>query len=161
MTSNRVTTAILQVSIIVLALIMQFGSHATAQSVEQEQTSIRAALTKWTDDFNAGNVDKVCGLFALDLRYEYRGFPERGYREICDGLRNSLADKAKRYRYSLVIKEVVVSSDLADVRLVWTLRVTKPDGTAQVSQEHGIDIFGKQPDGTWKILRFIAYDEPG
>jgi uncharacterized protein (TIGR02246 family) len=154
-------TAILRRLIIVSAFVVQFGSQSTAQSVETEEAAIRAALTKWTEDFNAGNVEQVCGLFTLDLRYDYRGFPERGYQEICDGLRRSLTDHTKRYDYSLAIKEVIVSSNLAVVRLIWTLRVTKPDAPPQVSQEYGIDIFRKQPDGTWKIIRFIAYDEAG
>jgi ketosteroid isomerase-like protein len=131
-----------------------------AQSVGTEQTAIRAALTKWTEDFNAGNVKEVCGLFALDLRYNYKGFPERNYQEICDGLYRSLTDQTRRYAYSLTIKEIIVSSDLTAVRLTWTLRIEKPDAPPQISHEHGIDIFRKQSDDTWKIIRFIAYDEP-
>jgi len=154
-------TAIVRRLIIVSAFIVQFASPSTAQSVETEEAAIRAALTKWTENFNAGKVEEVCGLFARDLRYDYRGFPERGYQDICDGLRRSLTDPTKRYDYSLAVKEVIVSSSLAAVRLIWTLRVSKPDTPPQVSQEHGIDIFRKQSDGTWKIIRFIAYDEPG
>ena len=115
-------TAVLQLLTLLSALIVQFHSQAKAQAMEAEQAAIRAALTKWTGDFNAGNVDMVCGLFARGLCYEYRGFPERGYQEMCDGLRNSLTDKTKSYNYSLDIKEVILSSDLAVVRLVWTLR---------------------------------------
>ena len=39
---------------------------------------IKAALTQWTEDFNAGRADKVCGLFANDLRADVRGLQERG-----------------------------------------------------------------------------------
>jgi ketosteroid isomerase-like protein len=150
-----------RLSIIVSILICPFGSQSNAQSVETDQDAIRAALTKWTDDFNAGNVAAVCGLFAPDLRYDYKGFPERSYQDICDGLRASLTDRTKRYYYSLAIKDIVVSSNLAAVRLTWTLRITRPDSPPQISNEQGIDIFRKQPDGAWKIIRFIAYDEPG
>jgi ketosteroid isomerase-like protein len=135
------------------------ASRSTAQPSNIEQTAIRAALTKWTEDFNAANVREVCGLFSPDLRYDYRGFPERDYKDICDGLRRALTDRTKRYAYSLAIKEVLVSDDLAAVRLTWTLTITKPDARPEVSRERGIDVFKRQPDGTWKIIRFIAYDE--
>jgi uncharacterized protein (TIGR02246 family) len=161
MRSKWVAAAMLRRLIIVLIVICPSGSPSRAQSTETDQAAIRAALTKWTDDFNAGNVAAVCGLFAPGLRYDYKGFPERGYQDICDGLRGSLTDQTKRYHYSLEIKEIVVSSDLAAVRLTWTLQVIRPDAPPQLSHEHGIDIFRKEPDGAWKIIRFIAYDEPG
>jgi ketosteroid isomerase-like protein len=161
MRSKWVATAMLRRLMIALILISPTGSRSRSQSAEPDQTAIRAALTKWTDDFNAGNVAAVCGLFAPDLRYDYKGFPERTYQDICDGLRRSLTDQTKRYHYSLAIKEIIVSSDLAAVRLTWTLQVTKSNVPPQISHEHGIDVFRKESDGAWKIIRFIAYDEPG
>jgi len=142
-------------------LIIPLASQSTAQSADAAQAAIQAALTKWTDDFNAGNVQGACGLFSPDLRYDYRGFPERNYKDVCDVVGRSLTDRTKRYTYSLAIKEILVSGDLAVVRLTWTLNITKADAQVEVSQEHGIDVFHRQPDNTWKIIRFIAYDEPG
>ena len=161
MRSKRVAAATLRRLIIALILISPIASRSRAQSTGPDQAAIAGALAKWTDDFNTGNVAAVCGLFAPDLRYDYKGFPERSYRDICDGLRRSLTDRTKRYHYSLAIKEIVVSTGLAAVRLTWTLQVTKPDAPPQISHEHGIDIFRKESDGAWKIIRFIAYDEPG
>jgi hypothetical protein len=46
------------------------------------------------------------------------------------------------------------------VRLVWTLKVKRAGATREtVSREPGIDIFRKQPDGRWKIIRYLAYEE--
>ena len=62
-------------------------------------------------------------------------------------------------RYSLAIKEILVAGDLAVVRLTWTLKVQRKDTPGDItSDEPGMDIFRRQPDGTWKISRFIAYD---
>jgi hypothetical protein len=49
---------------------------------------------------------------------------------------------------------------MAAVRLVWTLTV-KRQGQAvdTVSAEPGLDILRRQPDGTWKIVRYLAYEE--
>jgi ketosteroid isomerase-like protein len=135
------------------------GSLATAQTGDQAQADIRAALMKWTADFNARNLGEVCDLFAPDLRYDYQGFPERGFDDICKLLRQSLAEPRKRYSYAPpAIKDILVSGDLAVVRLTWTLTV-KGEAMAQgvTTEEPGIDIFRKQPDGRWQIIRFIAY----
>ena len=56
------------------------ASPAPADSAAQAE--IRAALTQWTADFNAGNAAKVCGLFAPDLIAQYRGQPERNYEAL-------------------------------------------------------------------------------
>ena len=125
------------------------GSLAAAQTGDQAQADIRAALMKWTADFNARNLGEVCDLFAPDLRYDYQGFPERGFDDICKLLRQSLADPGKRYSYAPpAIKDILVSGDLAVVRLTWTLTV-KGDAMVQdvTTEEPGIDIFRKQPDG--------------
>ena len=141
---------------VVLAFL--FG-QASAQPATSAAAAIRDALASWTRQFNAGDADAVCGLFAPDLRYDYRGFPERGFDEICGLLRRSLNDRTRKYSYSLLIKEVIVAGDLAVVRLVWRLNIV-PVGAAaaRVSEEPGIDIFRKQPDGSWKIFRYIAYE---
>src|SRR5262249_8392741 len=139
--------------------LMALVGPAMAQSSGPDETAISEALIAWTRDFNRGDTSKICGLFAADLRYDYRGHSERGFADICGLLQGSLSDRTKKYVYSLQIKEILVSGDLAVVRLVWTLRVS-PAGSApeMVSEEPGIDIFRKQPDGRWKIIRYLAYE---
>jgi steroid delta-isomerase len=141
-------------------LVFLLAVQAAAEPAARDEAAIRAALTQWASDFNAGRSQEICNLFDETLRYDYRGFPERGYQDICSLLQRSLANRATRYAYALTIKEVLVAGDLAVVRLVWTLRLTR-EGTAgeAVSQEPGMDIFRKQADGSWKIIRYIAYED--
>jgi uncharacterized protein (TIGR02246 family) len=124
------------------------------------EAAIRSALGQWTQDFNAGNAEKACALFAQDLRYDFRGYPERDYRDICDRMQRSLGDKSKTYSYDLDLREIIVSGDIAVARLVWKLTVTLPNGQQVVSIEPGMDVFRKEPDGAWKIIRYIAYEAP-
>ena len=126
---------------------------AAAKSTEAPGATIRAVLEKWTADFNAGNAEKVCGLFSSELRYDFRGHPERNYRDICSLLHRSLEDGTKKYTYALRI--------IAVVRLVWTLRMrsTNPPDSSVESIESGMDIFRREADGSWKIIRYIAYEE--
>src|SRR5262245_28565695 len=67
---------------------------ALAQSGGPAGTAIRDALTKWTQAFNAGDTAAVCGLFARDLRYDYRGYPERGFDDVC-ALLPTLASRSR------------------------------------------------------------------
>ena len=62
--------------------------------------------------------------------------------------------------YDLTIKEIIVSGVLAAVRLVWTLTVERPGqvGCTAIT-EPGLDLFRRQGDGTWKIVRYLAYEE--
>lgn len=134
---------------------------AVAQSETTAQAAIRSALTQWMADFNAGNAEKVCDLFAPDLIAQYRGQPERGYDALCDLLKRSLRDSSKSYSYSLAIKEILVEGDLGVVRLTWTLKVRGKDAASETtSVEPGIDIFRRQSDGGWKISRYLAYEMP-
>jgi steroid delta-isomerase len=147
-------------TVIAGARLVAGAAPASAETDVEAEAAIRGALGKWVMDFNVGNARAVCDIFAPDLRYDYRGFPERDYRAVCDLLQRSLANPSRSFRYSLEIKEILVSGDLAAVRLVWTLTGSGAgiDGVA-TAEEVGLDIFRRQPDGVWRIVRYIAYEE--
>ena len=132
---------------------------APAGRAADAPSEIRSTLEAWTADFNARRSDTVCDLFARDLIAQYRGLPERGYDAQCAILQRSLADAQKTYRYSLDIKEIIVAGDMAAVRLTWTLTVAAAGGEAQTTRDEGLDLFRRQADGRWRIIRYIAYEE--
>jgi steroid delta-isomerase len=137
-----------------------FLQSSPSHAADAPEAEVRARLAQWTEDFNAGRADKVCDLFAADLVSNFRGQPERGYDELCGLLQRSLGDGARSYSYALDLKEVIVSGDLAVVRLVWTLTIASKGGQGVItSVEPGIDIFRRQPDGKWRISRYMAYEE--
>ena len=120
---------------------------------------IAGALTQWTADFNAGDAEKTCALFSRELRADYRGQPERGFDGQCDILKRSLSATTRHYSYALAIKEVLVWGDVAVVRLTWTLTITPKDGKTITSIEPGLDVFRKEADGRWRIVRYVAYEQ--
>ncbi len=140
-----------------LSLVASIGAAQTPDEVAR--TQIRAALAQWTADFNAGNADKVCGLFAPEAIANVRGAPERDHKAICDVLQRSLKDRTKSYSYSFAIREILLAGDFAVVRLVWTLKLRRKGAREITSVEPGMDIFRRQPDGSWKIVRYMAYEE--
>ena len=137
------------------------GPPAAAQSDADVEKAIRDALTRWTADFNARDTSRICDLFAPDQRYDFRGQPERDYSIMCSRLNRALNDRSRTLTYAFDIKEIIVSGDMAVVRLVWTAQVFR-DGSPQVTEtkEPGLDVFRRQPDGTWRISRYMAYEAP-
>ncbi len=131
---------------------------AAARDAATAERQIREALESWRRAFNAGDAGHVCDLFAPDLISNYQGQPERNYDSLCALLRGSLQDKKRAFDYGLDVKEILVSGDMAIVRLIWTLRITqKSAGETRVSEEPGLDVFRRGRDGRWRIIRYLAY----
>lgn len=136
------------------ALLLPFATPALADA----ESDVRAALVRWAADFNTGRVERVCDLFAAELIADIQGLVERNFEAQCETLKKALADQSKTFTYAPDIKEVIVAGDLAVVRLDWTLEITlaaSPDTVT--SLETGMDIFRRQPDGSWKIIRFMTF----
>ena len=127
----------------------------------ESDTAIRSALAAWNAAFNAGDADTICDLFAPDLRYFASGLPEeQTYDDMCARLKGVITDPTRTFSYSLDIREVIVTGDAATVRLTWTLTLRPGGGgEAVTTTEQGMDFFRKQPDGSWKIARFVSYEE--
>jgi steroid delta-isomerase len=137
-----------------IALLALAALPATARADDAED--IRARLLRWTDDFNAKRIEPVCDLFSKELISTVRGQGDTDYATRCDILTKSLADPARDFHYEVDIHEVIVSGDLAVVRLTWTLFVTPMNVTAV---EPGMDVFRKEADGAWRIVRYLSYED--
>jgi steroid delta-isomerase len=133
-------------------------STVPSRAQDAAAVEIKNTLTGWMADFNAGKTERVYDLFATDVRADFRGHPTRDHKAVCDLLTKSLTDPSRVYRYALDIKEISVFGDVALVRLVWTLTINNSDGEIK-SVEPGLDFFQRQADGTWKIVRYMAYEE--
>jgi steroid delta-isomerase len=134
---------------------------AVAVDGKDGATVIRAELDAWTQAYNARQADKICGIFSEDLRYKFGEVPDRGYSDVCPALHRLLGDRTHRSHYTLDLREILVYGDVAVVRLIWTLDESKEGSSDTVrSLEPGMDIFQRQKDGSWKIIRYLAYTSP-
>lgn len=141
------------VGLCTLAVVLAMPPPAAADDAAE----IRARLTQWTKDFNAGHKDAACDLFSKELISDFRGQGEANYSTRCALIVKAIDDPARKFKYQLHIKEIMTSAKLAVVRLDWTLEVSPP---GQKEVETGMDIFQKENDGVWRIIRYIAYEAP-
>lgn len=122
-----------------------------------DEAAIRDRFAKWTAAFNAGDAAGVCDLFAPDLVYSLPEVVNGTQAKLCGNLANLLARSDLKLHYDLLaIHEMIVTGDIAVVRLTWTLTAEAKAGKDTTTEE-GIDIFRRQPDGRWSIARFIAF----
>lgn len=146
-----------------LFLLIAWGISSTALSLDTEsKTAIIHALQKWSEDFNAKNIEATCGLFAPDLIVSYPGTADRNYAEMCRHLTAILTDIDKRFHYEAPrIEQILIEGDLAVVRLTWILTISShnPPKKIETLKEKGLDIFKRQRDGHWKISISYAYPE--
>jgi ketosteroid isomerase-like protein len=126
-----------------------------------DSAAAKAAITdrlhRWTAAFNAQDLATVCGLFAPDLSYTVDDILNGSRDGLCASIRAALTRRDLKLRYDEpTIHEILVSSDLAVVRLTWTLTAEK-NGVRDVTKEEGMDVFRRAPDGLWSIARYIAF----
>jgi steroid delta-isomerase len=146
---------------LLLAMAIVFTAVGAATPARADVDSDTAAITnrlqRWTEAFNARDAAGVCDLFAPDLISTVPEAPDGRRDALCGRLKAVLAKPELHLHYdSPDLREIIVSGDIAIVRLFWTLTAQK-GGKSSVSTEAGMDIFKRQPDGKWSIARFISF----
>jgi uncharacterized protein (TIGR02246 family) len=135
--------------------------EAMATSSRADPDSDRAAITerlqRWTIAFNTHDAAGICDLFAPDLVSTVPGDLDGGRDALCARLAVLQAKPVLQLHYdSPDIREIIVSGDIAVVRLFWTL-TTQNGAERDVTTEAGMDIFKRQPGGKWSITRFLSF----
>jgi len=143
-----------------VAALALFGGAAQAAGAD-DSSSAKAAITdrldRWTAAFNAKDLTAVCGLFAPDLSYTVDDILNGSRDRLCANLRAVFARPGVELRYDEpAIHEILVSGELAAVRLTWTLTAER-NGARDTTTEEGMDVFRRAPDGVWSIARYIAF----
>jgi steroid delta-isomerase len=141
----------------VLAVLLVLCGPALAEPAADE-AAIRMRLQAWAEAFNSGDAQRACELFADDVRDTVPDAPEGDKATICRRLERAMTRPGVRLNYAPTIHEVLISGDQAVVRLTWTL-TTQSGGETKQSIEQGMDVFRRDPDGVWRIARFIAFTD--
>src|ERR1700710_1210407 len=143
---------------VIVAVLASLGTATSARAdAESDKAAITQRLQRWTAAFNARDAAGVCDVFAPDLISTVPEALDGSRDAICTRLAALLAKPDLQLHYdSPDLREIIVSGDIAVVRLFWTLTAQK-GGESSVSTEAGMDIFKRQPDGKWSIARFISF----
>src|SRR5262245_43455749 len=99
---------------------------ATAAPLHADEAADRAAITqrlqRWTAAFNARDALGACDLFAPDLAYSIPEMIQGTKQTMCANLAKVLARTDIQVSYKNPdVHEIIVSGDVAVVRLTWTL----------------------------------------
>ncbi|MFM0729631.1 nuclear transport factor 2 family protein [Paraburkholderia sediminicola] len=146
---------------LLLAMAVVFAAVGAVTPAHADVNSDRAAITdrlqRWAVAFNARDAAGVCDVFAPDLISTVPEALDGSRDALCERLSAVLAKPELQLHYdSPDLREIIVSGDIAVVRLFWTLTARK-GGESSVTTEAGMDIFKRQPDGKWSIARFISF----
>ncbi|MBA3323877.1 MAG: nuclear transport factor 2 family protein [Rhodobacteraceae bacterium] len=134
------------------------AAGAAVADPAQDAAAIRARLLGWAEAFNARDAGGVCEVFAADLISVVPDAPDAGKAAVCERLARLLEQDDRRFSYDADVEEVLVWGDHAAVRLTWTLEIAAGGETSR-GVERGIDLFRRDPDGVWRIMRFIAFTD--
>jgi ketosteroid isomerase-like protein len=142
---------------VALALFIGAAPAAGLNDQSAAQAAIVERLHRWTAAFNAKDPTGVCGLFAPDLSYTVDDILNGSRDRLCANIGTALSKPGVDLHYDEpTIHDILVSGDLAVVRLTWTLTEER-NGTRDVTTEEGMDVFRRAPDGVWSIVRYIAF----
>lgn len=149
-----------RLAMIFTAALLVFGALPAHADPSADEAAIRERFRTWTAAFNARDAAGACDLFAPDLAYSVPEIIDGTQPTMCANIAKIFAKPGLELRYDEPdIHEIIVSGDMAIVRLAWTLTAKTPDGSDKTTEE-GMDIFRRQPDGRWSIARFVAFTVP-
>jgi steroid delta-isomerase len=142
---------------VALALFIAAAQAAGPDDPSAVKAAIVERLHRWTAAFNSRDLAGACGLFAPDLSYTVDDILNGSRDRLCANIATALSKPEVDLHYDEpTIHDILVSGDLAVVRLTWTLTADK-NGARDVTTEEGMDVFRRAPDGVWSISRFIAF----
>ncbi len=153
-------TALLLALLVVTPAVAADRATSPSAPTANAETQIRAALANWTQAANRGDWKAASAVWAPDLiGWAPAGDDDTYAREMAGAASAAKAPPTPpTTTYALEINEVLVDATMAVVRDTWTM--TEKTGTpstpsAKVSRFRSFEIWRLQPDGSWKIARWI------
>jgi ketosteroid isomerase-like protein len=143
-----------------LAFTLLLASIARGAQTPEEaraEADIRQALAGWVEAANRGDWKAALKVWAPDLIGWYPGAPDDTYAREAE---NAARAGEARTKYELEIKEVIVAGSLAVVRDVWKFTTRRTAGEPTVETVKSFEVWRRQPDGAWRISRWISAPEP-
>jgi uncharacterized protein (TIGR02246 family) len=126
-----------------------------------DEKTIRDMETAWVKEFAAKDLDKLVARYTEDGTVLLANAPAMaGTDAIRAGLKQALADPKFALDLRTVKVEVSKAGDLAYSQGTYSVMATDPKTKKVVSEKGGyVEVYKKQPDGSWKIAEDINTPE--
>ena len=134
------------------------GSHDSVAAV----SAVRARLTEWVQQNNRGEVlaaGEVWGARVVGWFPPAAVFSDSAAARAA-GVSLSTPAASARTTYELVIDDIVANGTIVVVHDIWTETRTYVAGQSARRIIRGSELWRCQPDGRWRILRFVSAPEP-
>jgi len=137
----------------------QQGEEVAPADVEADIQAIRNITEEWQIAINAGDLDTLMSFYSEDaIKIPPNEPAVRGKDAIQSGYQKLFERNIRQEKH--VVADIKISGDLAVTNTTWTLPgiTEKVEGPSKPTG-NWIRIFGKQPDGAWKIIYMMWSDE--
>ena len=124
--------------------------------------AINLAKTEYREGFNTGDADRVVSVFAPQFTDNSDGRPSRYGEDAPVRLRQYLKNMFAEYRanLNLITSAIVISGQLAVDWGSQELTLTpKNGGEGRLVRKRFMEVWAKQADGQWRIIRYIDNQE--
>ena len=120
--------------------------------------AINVAKSQYRDGFNTGNVEQVVAVFAPEFTDMSDGQPSRYRADAAAKLRRRLGEMFAAYDATLKVIIIAISV-IGNVAFDYGWHELRPlpkaGGEALQRRTRYLDIWGKQPDGSWRISKYM------
>lgn len=144
------------------ALGARAGAQEAPSANEKDVAVLRSAILRSAESFNKGDADAIMSQYARDIVLSYPGLPDMDYDTLVKGFREMVKrPPGVTVHTTPTIEEILVSGDLALIRLMWTTTTTGTNRPRQATRRmKDFQVWRRESDGTWKFARGMHYRIP-
>jgi|GEM_PF-2523031 len=154
----------MRISLSILIVLAGSASKAGAQTTQHERDveTLRAAIVRSGEAFNARDHAAMMAPVARDLVLTYPGIPDMGYDSLSAGYRRMANPPAGvTARTVPTVEEILVSGDMAVIRITWTTTVTETTPARSTTRQmRDMQVWRREADGGWKLFRGMHFRNP-
>ena len=120
--------------------------------------AIREITEKWESAVNAGDTDTLMSFYSdYAVKFPPNEPAVIGKEAIRSSYQNHFEKQIRQEKHA--VADIKVSGDLAVTNTAWSLSAAPEAGGSSQSKGYWLRIFGRQPDGSWKIIYRMWSDE--
>ncbi|HYE87807.1 MAG TPA: nuclear transport factor 2 family protein [Vicinamibacterales bacterium] len=136
----------------VVVLISVAGVAVVAQNRSADEATLRRLIDQTAAAIRAHDVDGVMALYSKEVLVSYPGVPDTTYDVFYSSYRQMMNPSIETDAVPSV-EEVIVSGDLAIIRMLWNTTITeKATGRKSSRQAKDLQVWRRE-NGSWKFFR--------